>query len=211
MPYPRLGLMLVLSSPSGAGKTTLARKLIEQETQNAQKIRMSVSVTTRPMRPGEVEGKDYFFVDAARFTHMIAQDELLEHAQVFDNFYGTPASFVKECLSAGVDVLFDVDWQGNQALTRSSRENLVSVFILPPSMEELERRLKSRAQDSSEIVARRMQKASAEISHWQEYDYVVINHDIESTLANITSILTAERLKRSRQTTLPAFVSGLIG
>lgn len=206
----RRGLMLVLSSPSGAGKTTLSRHLLEKvATEQPPSLVMSVSVTTRARRPGEVEGRDYFFVSRERFDAMTAEGALLEHAQVFDCCYGTPSRFVTEHLDGGVDVLFDIDWQGTQQLKVKSRADLVSVFILPPSLAELERRLKSRNQDSDEVVARRMAKAESEISHWREYDYVLVNDDIGATLARIDCILRAERLKRIRQPWLAAFVQEL--
>lgn len=205
----RRGLMLVLSSPSGAGKTTLSRKLLQQEQQDGE-LRMSVSVTTRPMRPKEVEAKDYFFIDTPRFETMVKKGELLEHAQVFDNYYGTPAHFVNDCLEAGTDVLFDIDWQGTRQLTAKRREDVVSIFILPPSMDELERRLRARAQDPEDVIRRRMAKAADEISHWQEYDYVIVNEDSEYALAQITVILEAERLKRPRQLAVGEFIKTLI-
>ena len=170
---------------------------------------MSVSVTTRPARPGEVDGRDYFFVDNARYKAMVEQGEMLEHARVFDHHYGTPAAFVSDHITRGSDVLFDIDWQGTHQLAEKNRDDLVSIFILPPSLDELERRLKARAQDSEEVVAGRMQKAMAEISHWQEYDYVLINQDLEQTLEKIDSILKAERLKRVRQDGLAEFIEGL--
>lgn len=201
----RRGFMFVLSSPSGAGKTTLSRLLLEQDSN----LVMSISVTTRAMRPGEEDGKDYFFVSPETFTEMAARGDLLEHATVFGNSYGTPRAFVEAALSQGKDVLFDIDWQGTQQLAAQCREDLVSVFILPPSMQELEARLKKRAQDSAEVVSFRMNKAAAEIVHWEEYDYVVINRDLDATLARITHILHAERHKRIRQTSLHAFVQDL--
>lgn len=202
----RHGLMFVLSSPSGAGKTTLSRKLMERQKSLSESIAMSVSVTTRKPRPGEVDGKDYFFVDMPRFEAMVAAGELLEHARVFDHCYGTPKNFVQQRLHSGADVLFDIDWQGTQQLKAQSREELVSVFILPPSLPELERRLRARAQDAEDVVARRMAKAGAEISHWQEYDYVLVNDDVEATLAKVEAILNAERLRRRRQPWLEGFV-----
>lgn len=207
----RRGLMFVLSSPSGAGKTTLARRLMERyrNAPPADSIVMSVSVTTRAMRPGETEGLDYFFVSPAKFQDMARMNALLEYATVFGNSYGTPAKFVKDNISKGTDVLFDIDWQGTQQLKQSNRDDLVSVFILPPSMAELERRLKERAQDSAEVVKKRMEKAASEISHWREYDYVLVNQDLDATLAKIDSILKAERLKRVRQEGLAGFISGL--
>lgn len=201
----RRGLMFVLSSPSGAGKTTLSRQLLARQ----RGISMSVSVTTRPMRPGEVDGKDYHFIDRARFDGMVENGELLEHAEVFGNCYGTPRSYVERHLRDGDDVLFDIDWQGTKQLREKAPDDLVSVFILPPSINELERRLFARAQDSAEVVARRMAKAVSEISHWTEYDYVIINRDIDEALVRITSILHAERLKRTRQEGLAAFIGTL--
>ena len=201
----RRGLMLVLSSPSGAGKTTISRKLLEQEPD----LQMSVSVTTRPMRKGEVEGKDYYFITRDRFAEMVEKDELLEHATVFDNSYGTPAAPVDDALRQGKDVLFDVDWQGAQQMRTRRRSDIASVFILPPSTEELGRRLTSRGTDSAEVVANRMAKAANEISHYGEYDYVVINDDVESCLAEVRAILHAERVKGDRQPGLADFVGGL--
>lgn len=202
----RRGFMFVLSSPSGAGKTTLSRNLLAAEEQ----IGMSVSVTTRTMRPGEVDGKDYSFTNPEHFKQMIDRNELLEHATVFGNSYGTPAAFVEAKLEAGTDVLFDIDWQGTRQLAEKRRADLVSVFILPPSMEELERRLRSRAQDSEDVVQHRMSKAWDEISHWEEYDYVVINTDLDASLKTIRHILHAERAKRTRQRELGEFVASLI-
>lgn len=203
----RRGLMFVLSSPSGAGKTTLSRLLIER----MPGLRMSVSATTRPMRPGEVNGKDYSFVDKATFDAMAKADELLEWATVFDNSYGTPRGPVEAALSAGQDVLFDIDWQGTQQLRQKARADVVSVFILPPSAADLERRLHSRAQDSDEVIRKRMSRASHEMSHWAEYDYIVINHDVDEAFAEVQSILKAERLKRERQIGLVGFVRNLQG
>lgn len=207
----RRGLMFVLSSPSGAGKTTLSRRLLEKYkgAEPHESIRMSVSVTTRPMRPGEVEGRDYFFMSPAKFQDMVMRNQLLEYARVFENQYGTPAQFVKEHISKGTDVLFDIDWQGTRQLAEKNRADLVSVFILPPSLEELERRLRERAQDSDEVVRKRMEKAKSEISHWREYDYVLINQDLDQTLEKIDIILKAERLKRVRQEGLGDFVGSL--
>jgi guanylate kinase len=202
----RRGLMLVLSSPSGAGKTTLSRRLLETETG----LTLSVSVTTRRKRPNEAEGVDYFFVTPERFEAAVQDDELLEHATVFDHRYGTPKGPVMQALAQGRDVLFDIDWQGTQQLKEGAREDLVSVFVLPPSHDELERRLKTRAQDSDEIVARRMAKAADEISHWAEYDYVIVNDDIVQAQTRITAILAAERLRRTRQVGLSDFVRGLM-
>ncbi len=201
----RRGLMFVLSSPSGAGKTTLSRLLIDR----VPGLKMSVSATTRPMRPGEVEGRDYLFVDKTRFEQMVGQNELLEWATVFDNRYGTPRAPVEAALSSGQDVLFDIDWQGTQQLKEKARADVVSVFILPPSAADLERRLHSRAQDSDEVIRGRMSRASHEMSHWAEYDYIVVNHQIDDAFAEVQSILKAERLKRERRTGLAAFVRKL--
>jgi guanylate kinase len=198
----RRGLLLVLSSPSGAGKTTLARRLLEIDGE----IQISVSVTTRPPRPGEVQGIDYFFVDRAEFARMREAGELLEWAHVFDNFYGTPRKPVEQALAAGRDVLFDIDWQGCQQLEEKLPQDLVRVFVLPPSGRELEQRLRARAQDPPEVVTRRMAEAAAEISHWAEYEYVLVNADLESSVAGLKSILTAERLKRERLRGLSDFV-----
>ena len=203
----RRGLMLVLSSPSGAGKTTLARGLLMADDD----IEMSVSLTTRPPRPGEIDGQDYHFVDAQAFGEMRNRGEMLEHAKVFDHYYATPRQPVDAALSAGRDVLFDIDWQGTQQLQASAGADLVKVFLLPPSAAELEKRLKARAQDSADVVARRMSKASNEISHYPEYDYVIVNEDAEDSLAQLRAILTAERLKRDRQTGLSDFVQTLRG
>ena len=201
----RRGLMLVLSSPSGAGKTTLTRKLLDED----KGVALSVSVTTRKMRPGEKDGRDYYFVDRRRFDAMVEKNELLEWAEVFDNYYGTPKKPVMDALAAGRDVLFDVDWQGTQQLRDKSSKDLVSIFVLPPSIPELERRLHKRAQDDYETIHRRMAKAADEMSHWQEYDYVVINHDIDQAFADVIAILAAERVKRDRQVGLSDFVRSL--
>jgi guanylate kinase len=201
----RRGLMFVLSSPSGAGKTTLSRLLIER----MPGLKMSVSATTRPMRPGEIDGSDYLFVDKARFEAMVDRHELLEWATVFDNRYGTPRAPVEAALAAGRDVLFDIDWQGTQQLREKARADVVSVFILPPSATDLEKRLNSRAQDSQEVIRGRMSRASHEMSHWAEYDYIVINRDIDEAFAEVQSILKAERLKRERRVGLTAFVREL--
>ena len=203
----RRGLMLVLSSPSGAGKTTISREILKREPA----MTLSISATTRQPRPGEVEGKDYFFVTAERFSQMVGEDAFLEHARVFENRYGTPRAPVEAALSEGRDVLFDIDWQGTQQLRESARDDLVSVFILPPSMASLEERLRSRAQDSEEVVQQRMAKAADEMSHWPEYDYIVVNRDIEASVAKVTAILNAERLRRDRQSGLRAFVESLRG
>lgn len=201
----RRGLMLVLSSPSGAGKTTLTRKLLEED----KGVALSVSVTTRKIRPGEKDGRDYHFVNRRQFDAMVEKNELLEWAEVFDNYYGTPKKAVMDALAAGRDVLFDVDWQGTQQLRDKAPNDLVSIFVLPPSIPELERRLHKRAQDDYETIHRRMAKAADEMSHWQEYDYVVINHDLDDTFGNVLAILAAERVKRDRQIGLSDFVRGL--
>ena len=197
--------MLVLSSPSGAGKTTLSRMLLEAEPG----IEMSVSVTTRPMRPGEVDGNDYIFRSEADFVDMRDDNGLLEWARVFDNLYGTPREPVERALRAGQDVLFDIDWQGTQQLRENMGDDLVSVFILPPSADALAERLKTRAQDPPEVVANRMSKASDELSHWAEYDYVIVNHDVDDSLQELRSILAAERIKRTRRSGLTDFVRQL--
>ena len=202
----RRGLMLVLSSPSGAGKTTLSRRLLQQESPG---LELSVSVTTRKPRPGEVDGRDYHFIDAAAFATMVGEGDLLEHATVFGNSYGTPKSLVNRSLANGQDVLFDIDWQGTQQLRDNARDDLVSVFVLPPTGAELERRLHTRAQDDEATIRARMAKASDEMSHYAEYDYVVINHDLEQAFFDVRAILAAERLRRERQTGLSAFVRGL--
>jgi guanylate kinase len=201
----RRGLMLVLSSPSGAGKTTLSRKLLDED----KKVTLSVSVTTRKMRPGEKDGRDYHFIDRKRFDAMVDKGELLEWAEVFDNYYGTPAKPVLDALATGRDVLFDVDWQGTQQLRDKASKDLVSIFVLPPSIPELEQRLKARAQDDYETIHRRMAKAADEMSHWAEYDYVVVNHDLNKAFLDVKSILYAERLKRERQPGLADFVREL--
>ena len=203
----RRGLMLVLSSPSGAGKTTISRELLQREPG----LVMSISATTRPARPGEVDGRDYFFKGGAEFAAMVKKGEFLEHARVFDNFYGTPRAPVEAALSAGKDVLFDVDWQGTQKLKESARADLASVFILPPSLAELEQRLCARAQDSPEVMRSRMSRAAAEMSHWAEYDYIVVNVDVESSIARVRAILAAERLRRDRQSGLAEFVAAMCG
>jgi len=201
----RRGLMLVLSSPSGAGKTTISRALLERD----RNLTLSISATTRPMRPGEQEGVHYHFVDAAQFNRMVAEDALLEHANVFGHSYGTPRAAVEKALTEGRDVLFDIDWQGTQQLAEKKREDLVAVFVLPPSTAELERRLQTRAQDSASEVAKRMAKAADELSHWAEYDYIILNTDFETSVGRVQAILEAERLRRERQIGLHDFVASL--
>jgi guanylate kinase len=202
----RRGLMFVLSSPSGAGKTTISRKLLEHDP----RIRMSVSFTTRPMRPGEVDGKDYHFTDRATFDRMVDNGDFLEWAEVFSNCYGTPRAQIAAGLEAGQDFLFDIDWQGTQQLSQRMRDDVVPVFLLPPSLQELRRRLTSRGTDSAEVIAGRMERAQAEISHWDGYDYVLVNDDVESCFDKVREILAAERQKRVRQTGLIPFVRELM-
>lgn len=201
----RRGLMLVLSSPSGAGKTSISRELLERDDQ----ISLSISATTRPRRPGEVDGEDYKFVDKTTFDLMINRQELLEHAKVFDHYYGTPRGPVEQTIAAGRDVLFDIDWQGTQQLAERARGDLVSIFILPPSTAELDRRLHSRAQDSEAVITERMARAADEMTHWSEYDYVVVNVDFEESVRQVQAILEAERLKRQRLVGLSDFVTRL--
>ena len=201
----RRGLMLVLSSPSGAGKTTLSRRLLELD----DNVTLSISVTTRKKRPSEMEGRDYYFIDRRRFDELVERGELLEWAEVFDNYYGTPKKPVMDALAAGRDVLFDIDWQGTQQLRESARPDMASIFVLPPSIPELERRLHTRAEDDYETIHRRMAKVADELSHWSEYDYVVINDDLETAYSEVKTILTAERLKRERQPGLSDFVRRL--
>jgi guanylate kinase len=198
----RRGLMLVLSSPSGAGKTSISREVLDQEGN----LSLSISATTRPRRPGEVDGEHYRFMDKTKFDIMVNQQELLEYAKVFEHYYGTPRAPVEEALGAGRDVLFDLDWQGTQQLDERARADLVSVFILPPSTAELERRLHTRAQDSADVIAGRMAKAADELTHWSEYTYVVVNENFEESVAAVRAILQAERLKRARQEGLSDFV-----
>ena len=206
MNISRRGLLLVLSSPSGAGKTTLAKGVLAADTD----ISMSVSVTTRPARPGEVDGEDYQFIDMAEFDALRAGGELLEWANVFGNAYGTPAAPVHRALETGQDVLFDIDWQGAQQLKAALPRDVVSVFVLPPSAQSLESRLLTRAQDSKDVVARRMAEANSEISHWAEYDYVLINEDVDDSLARVRAILSAERMRRERISGLSEFVRSLL-
>ena len=201
----RRGLMIVLSSPSGAGKTTLTRRLLADNSG----MTMSVSATTRPPRPGEEDGVDYYFIDKSRFSELEATDEFLEHAKVFDNFYATPRGPVEDALREGRDVVFDIDWQGAQQLTQAAADDLVKIFILPPNMRELEQRLRTRAQDSDSVIAKRMSKSEAEISHWAEYDYVIVNEDVETALAELQTIVLAERMRRKRQPWLGGFVKSL--
>lgn len=203
----RRGILLVLSSPSGAGKTTLAKMLLDSDP----RIGLSVSVTTRKPRPGEVDGRDYHFIETDRFLAMRENGELLEWASVFGNFYGTPRAPVEAAIAAGRDLLFDIDWQGARQMQERSPGDLVRVFILPPSTEALERRLRSRNQDSPDVVARRMAGAAAELSHWPEYDYVIVNQDVETSAAGLKAILAAERLRRSRLLGLNDFVRDMQG
>ena len=202
----RRGLLFVVSSPSGAGKSTIARKLIEADGQ----IELSVSATTRPIRPGEVDGKDYHFVDTPTFKTMVAEDAFLEWAHVFDHRYGTPRAPVDAMLHEGRDVLFDIDWQGAQQLYQQAAGDVVRVFILPPSMDELDRRLRGRGTDSAEVVDRRMERSVAEISHWDGYDYVLVNDDVDRCFAQVRLILRAERLRRHRQLGLIGFTRKLM-
>ena len=201
----RRGLMFILSSPSGAGKTTISHMLLMADDE----IRLSVSDTTRPRRPGEVDGVDYFFVDDTTFDKMVEQDEFYEWAHVFGHRYGTPKGAIRKGLKEGEDFLFDIDWQGTQQLYQKDQQDVVSVFILPPSLPELRRRLESRAQDSAEVIDARMDRARGEISHWAEYDYVVINDDVDECFVKVREILHAERMRRTRQTGLIPFVREL--
>lgn len=202
----RRGLMFILSSPSGAGKTTIARRLLAEDGH----IRLSVSYTTRPMRPGEVHGRDYLFVDADEFARKVGEGEFIEWAEVFGHLYGTPKAEIKAGLKGGHDYLFDIDWQGTQQLYQRMEVDVVRVFLLPPSIGELERRLASRGTDSAVVVADRMARARSEISHWDGYDYVVINDDIDACFDKVTGILHSERMRRARQTGLVDFVRGLM-
>lgn len=202
----RRGLMFILSSPSGAGKTTLSRMLLAKDNE----IKLSVSATTRPPRPGEIDGVHYHFVAPERFQAMIDEDDFYEWAEVFGHRYGTPKGMIRAGLKEGQDFLFDIDWQGTQQLYQKDQQDVVRVFILPPSIEELNRRLKSRGTDSAEVIAARMERARAEISHWDGYDYVIINDDVNVCFAKVCAILEAERMKRARQTGLIPFVRGLM-
>lgn len=206
-PVMRRGLMLVLSSPSGAGKTTLSRRLLEVDPS----VALSISVTTRAKRSGEIDGRDYHFIDKPRFNQMVKNGDLLEWAEVFGNLYGTPRNPVETALAAGNDILFDIDWQGTQQLREKVRGDMASIFVLPPSITELERRLRQRAQDDEPVIKTRMAKAADELSHWAEYDYVVINDEIERAFADVRTILAAERLKRERHPALSGYVRALIG
>ena len=201
----RRGLMLVLSSPSGAGKTSFSRALLESDVA----LTLSISSTTRARRPGEVEGKDYHFISESEFKTRINDGYFLEHAHVFDHYYGTPRHLVEDTLRSGKDVLFDIDWQGTQQLAAAARTDLVSIFILPPSIAELEKRLLNRAQDTADVVANRMAKSADEMSHYPEYDYVIVNSDLSRSVKAVEAILTAERLRRTRQLGLTEFVKGL--
>ena len=202
----RRGLMLVLSSPSGAGKTTLSRRLLQSDPD----IVMSVSATTRQPRPNEIDGQDYFFVTPEKFDAMVADGAFLEHANVFGHKYGTPRAPVMKALEEGKDVLFDIDWQGTQQLKQQVRDDLASVFVVPPSKAELERRLRIRAQDSEDVVRQRMAKASDELSHWAEYDYLLMNDDIQHAMGKLEEILRVERSRRARQPGLAKFVQKLM-
>jgi guanylate kinase len=207
MSIGRRGMMLVLSSPSGAGKTTLSRKLLNQE----KDIDLSISVTTRKPRPGEVHGHHYYFISSKKFNSMVESNQLLEWAEVFGNFYGTPRKQVMKSLKLGRDILFDIDWQGTQQLREQARDDLASIFVLPPSMKELERRLRARAQDDAVTIKDRMSKASSELGHWAEYDYVILNDSLNKAFEQVRTILAAERLKRQRQPDISSFVRALIG
>jgi guanylate kinase len=202
---PRRGLLLILSSPSGAGKSTLSRMLMAWDPT----MRFSISATTRSPRPGEQDGREYYFRSRAEFEAMVKTGEMLEHAEVFGNLYGSPRAPVLAAMEAGTDTVFDIDWQGGQQVAQAMRDDVVSIFILPPSIAELDRRLRSRAQDSDEVIAGRMAKSRDEISHWAEYDYVLVNDELEQTFDRLKAILTAERLRRERQPQLSAFVRAL--
>jgi guanylate kinase len=204
-PFRRRGVLFILSSPSGAGKSTIARKLLQQDGN----LEMSVSATTRPIRPGEVDGVDYHFVSLDRFREMVAAGEFLEWAHVFGHRYGTPHAPVDKALSEGRDVLFDIDWQGAQQLFQQAGGDVVRVFIFPPSLVELERRLRDRGTDPADVITARMERAASEISHWDGYEYVLVNEDVQTCFSQVQTILNAERLKRSRQTSLIGFVRSL--
>ena len=201
----RRGLLLILSSPSGAGKSTLSRRLMAWD----QDLSFSVSATTRSPRPGELDGREYYFKTRAEFQAMVKDGQMLEHAEVFGNFYGSPRGPVEDAMTQGRDTLFDIDWQGGQQIKQAMRGDVVSIFILPPSIAELESRLRGRAQDSEQVIAQRMAKSQAEISHWMEYDYVIVNRDLEAAFGELVTILQAERLRRDRQPHLADFVRGL--
>mgnify|MGYP002654476157 CR=1 FL=1 len=203
--FVRRGLLLILSSPSGAGKSTLSRMLMDWDPT----MRFSISATTRKPRPGEADGREYYFRTREQFESMVKSGEMLEHAEVFGNLYGSPRGPVLAAMEAGTDTVFDIDWQGGQQIKQAMRDDVVSIFILPPSIAELDRRLRSRGQDSDEVIAGRMAKSRDEISHWAEYDYVLINQDLDRTFDDLKAILTAERLKRDRQPQLSAFVRAL--
>ncbi|MBA4326397.1 MAG: guanylate kinase [Rhodobacter sp.] len=202
---PRRGLLLILSSPSGAGKSTLSQMLMAWDPT----MRFSISATTRKPRPGEADGREYYFRSREDFQAMVDQGQMLEHAEVFGNFYGSPRAPVEAAMDQGRDTVFDIDWQGGQQVAQAMRGDVVSIFILPPSIAELDRRLRTRAQDSDEVIAGRMAKSRDEISHWAEYDYVLVNEDLDLTFERLKAILTAERLKRERQPQLAAFVRAL--
>lgn len=206
LPVRRRGLLFILSSPSGAGKTTITRSLLERDPQ----LSISISVTTRQPRPGEVDGKDYHFITKEKFDVMVENHQLLEHAKVFNNYYGTPLAQVEEALANSQDIIFDIDWQGTQQLKQKLVNDLVTVFILPPSQNELERRLRARQQDEEDVIRERMKKASDEISHYSEYDYIIVNNDLERSILQARAILEAERCKRRRLTDLPDFVRTLM-
>ena len=201
----RRGLLLVISSPSGVGKTSIVKQLLALDSQ----LTMSVSVTTRPQRVGEVDGRDYHFIDEATFQSRLESSDFIEHAKVYGNYYGTPRQFVFEQLEQGRDVVFDIDWQGTQQLAQVAHQDLISIFILPPSLVELEKRLRSRGLDSQEVIEKRLAQTASELSHWAEYDYVLINDDLDQTVAKVKTILESERLKRIRQPNLVPFVQGL--
>ena len=205
MTMTRRGLLLILSSPSGAGKSTLSRKLMAWD----QDLSFSVSATTRSPRTGEVDGREYYFKTRADFQAMVKDGQMLEHAEVFGNFYGSPRGPVEDAMTQGRDTLFDIDWQGGQQIKQAMRGDVVSIFILPPSIAELESRLRGRAQDSEQVIAQRMAKSQAEISHWMEYDYVIVNRDLDTAFGELVTILQAERLRRDRQPHLADFVRGL--